>query len=102
MCKSQANSYYDDPHKLIGRFRLRHGQSAFQSVGGGPGKARQTRRASVDARFPLGLPAVNNANYLWINLFYAALSPTGRAGFATAPHSASDAGNREREPCARR
>ena len=32
----------------------------------------------VDARFPFGLPTVNNANYLWIGLFYAALNPTGR------------------------
>jgi type I restriction enzyme M protein len=50
----------------------------------------------VDARFPLGLPAVNNANYLWINLFYAALNPKGRAGFVMA-NSASDAGGSERE-----
>ena len=50
----------------------------------------------VDARFPLGLPTVNNANYLWISLFYAALKPTGRAGFVMA-NSASDAGGSERE-----
>ena len=50
----------------------------------------------MDARFPLGLPTVNNANYLWINLFYAALNPTGRAGFVMA-NSASDAGGSERE-----
>src|ERR1700687_4453133 len=43
-----------------------------------------------------GLPTVNNANYLWINLFYAALNPTGRAGFVMA-NSASDAGGSERE-----
>src|SRR5207244_4126065 len=39
---------------------------------------------------------VNNANYLWINLFYAALNPKGRAGFVMA-NSASDAGGSERE-----
>src|SRR5262249_4073496 len=50
----------------------------------------------VDARFPLGLPTVNNANYLWINLFYAALNERGRAGFVMA-NSASDAGGSERE-----
>src|ERR1019366_9166258 len=50
----------------------------------------------VDARFPFGLPTVNNANYIWINLFYAALNPTGRAGFVMA-NSASDAGGSERE-----
>jgi type I restriction enzyme M protein len=50
----------------------------------------------VDPRVPLGLPTVNNANYIWINLFYAALNPTGRAGFVMA-NSASDAGGSERE-----
>ncbi len=44
----------------------------------------------------LGLPTVNNANYLWINLYYAALNPTGRAGFVMA-NSASDAGGSEKE-----
>jgi N-6 DNA Methylase len=38
----------------------------------------------IDPRFPLGLPTVNDANYIWINLFCAALSPTGRAGFVMA------------------
>jgi type I restriction enzyme M protein len=51
---------------------------------------------NVDARFPLGLPTVNNANYIWISLFYAALNATGRAGFVMA-NSASDAGGSERE-----
>src|SRR4051794_13036513 len=55
-----------------------------------------TDTGKVDGRFPLGLPTVNNANYLWINLFYAALKPTGRAGFVMA-NSASDAGGSERE-----
>jgi type I restriction enzyme M protein len=49
-----------------------------------------------EVRFPLGLPTVNNANYLWINIFYAALNATGRAGFVMA-NSASDAGGSERE-----
>ncbi|MFO0407515.1 MAG: class I SAM-dependent DNA methyltransferase [Labrys sp. (in: a-proteobacteria)] len=47
-------------------------------------------------RFPFGLPTVDNGNYLWISLFYAALKPTGRAGFVMA-NSASDAGGSERE-----
>jgi type I restriction enzyme M protein len=42
------------------------------------------------------LPTVNNANYIWINLFYAALNDKGRAGFVMA-NSASDAGGTERE-----
>jgi type I restriction enzyme M protein len=60
-------------------------------------RARLVNEAGqVDARFPFGLPGVNNANYLWIGLFYAALKPTGRAGFVMA-NSASDAGGSERE-----
>jgi len=43
-----------------------------------------------DPRFPFGLPRVDNANYLWIQIFYSALSVTGRAGFVMA-NSASDA-----------
>ena len=36
------------------------------------------------------MPRVDNANYLWIELFYSALKETGRAGFVM-PNSASDA-----------
>mgnify|MGYP000182225263 FL=1 len=43
-----------------------------------------------DKRYKLGLPKVDNANYLWIQCFYSALSETGRAGFVM-PNSASDA-----------
>lgn len=43
-----------------------------------------------DKRYKLGLPKVDNANYLWIQCFYSALSATGRAGFVM-PNSASDA-----------
>src|SRR5690606_10549745 len=50
----------------------------------------------VDARFSLGIPTTNNANYLWIGLFNAALNDNGRAGFVMA-NSASDAGGSERE-----
>ena len=32
-------------------------------------------------RFPFGLPSADNANYLWIQLFYSALNDKGRAGF---------------------
>jgi type I restriction enzyme M protein len=42
------------------------------------------------------LPKNDNANYLWIQLFYSALKETGRAGFVMA-NSASDAGHSERD-----
>lgn len=91
----EANSYYDDPHKLIGRFDFVMANPPFNQS-----EVDRTKLVSetgkVDARFPLGLPTVNNANYVWINLFYAALKPTGRSGFVMA-NSAADAGGSERE-----
>jgi len=47
-------------------------------------------------RFPFGLPRTDNANYLWIQLFYSALNEKGRAGFVMA-NSASDARSSEQE-----
>jgi type I restriction enzyme M protein len=47
-------------------------------------------------RYPWGLPTVDNANYLWIQLFYSALNERGRAGFVMA-NSASDARGSELE-----
>jgi type I restriction enzyme M protein len=49
-----------------------------------------------DKRFLWGAPTVDNANYLWIELFYAALNDNGRAGFVMA-NSASDARGSELE-----
>jgi len=91
----EANSYYDDPHKLIGRFDFVMANPPFNQSE--VDRAKLVNDAGkVDARFPLGLPTANNANYLWINLFYAALNAKGRAGFVMA-NSASDAGGSERE-----
>ena len=91
----EANSYYDDPHKLIGRFDFVMANPPFNQSE--VDRAKLVNSAGiVDARFPLGLPTVNNANYIWINLFFAALKANGRAGFVMA-NSASDAGGSERE-----
>ena len=46
-------------------------------------------RLKDDPRFPFGMPRVGNASYLWIQLFYSALSDSGRAGFVMA-NSAAD------------
>jgi type I restriction enzyme M protein len=91
----EANIYYDDPHKLVGRFDFLMSNPPFNQSDFD--RTRLVNEAGkVDARFPLGLPTVSNANYLWINIFYAALNATGRAGFVMA-NSASDAGGSERE-----
>ena len=47
-------------------------------------------RIKDDLRFPFGIPRVDNANYIWIQLFYSSLSESGRAGFVMA-NSAADA-----------
>lgn len=91
----EASSYYDDPHKLLGRFDFVMANPPFNQKEVDQAKLVNDA-GKVDARFPLGLPGVNNANYIWINLFYAALNDKGRAGFVMA-NSASDAGNSERE-----
>lgn len=91
----EANSYYDDPHKLIGRFDFVMANPPFNQSEVDRAKL-VSAAGKVDARFPFGLPTVNNANYIWINLFYAALNPAGRAGFVMA-NSASDASGGERE-----
>ena len=46
-------------------------------------------RLEGDIRFPFGMPKTDNANYLWIQLFYSSLQENGRAGFVMA-NSAGD------------
>lgn len=53
-------------------------------------KERLADMVGAGRRFPFGLPRTDNANYLWIQLFYSSLNTQGRAGFVMA-NSASDA-----------
>ena len=80
----QANSYYDDPHRCIDRFDFVMANPPFNV------DRVDRERIKDDPRFPFGMPRVDNANYLWIQLFYSALNTSGRAGFVMA-NSASDA-----------
>jgi type I restriction enzyme M protein len=90
-----ASSYYEDPHRLVGKFDFVMANPPFNQKE--VDIARLVNEAGhTEARFSLGVPGVNNANYLWIGLFNAALNEHGRAGFVMA-NSASDAGNSERE-----
>ena len=59
-------------------------------------KERLKDMVGAGRRFPFGLPRTDNANYLWIQLFYSSLNATGRAGFVMA-NSASDARSSEQE-----
>lgn len=83
-----ANTYYEDPHKAAGRFDYVMANPPFNVSG------VDKERLEGDARFPFGMPKKDNANFLWIQLFYAALKPTGRAGFVMA-NSAGDASDSE-------
>jgi type I restriction enzyme M protein len=102
------NSYYDDPHNAClpspasGRGAGGEG-GAFDFVLANPpfnvnavDKERLKEMVGAGRRFPFGLPRTDNANYLWIQLFYSALNATGRAGFVMA-NSASDARSSEQE-----
>jgi len=59
-------------------------------------KERLKDSVGIGRRFPFGLPRTDNANYLWIQLFYSALNVKGRAGFVMA-NSASDARSSEQD-----
>ncbi|HMO42247.1 MAG TPA: class I SAM-dependent DNA methyltransferase [Phenylobacterium sp.] len=90
-----ANVYYEDPHRMVGQFDFVMANPPFNQSQ--VDRSRLVNDAGhVDARFALGVPSVNNANFLWIGMFAAALNETGRAGFVMA-NSASDAGGSERE-----
>ena len=56
----------------------------------------ETEKIKNDPRFCFGLPSSDNANYLWIQMFYSALKKDGRAGFVMA-NSASDISGSEME-----
>ena len=74
----EANTYYEDPHKALGRFDFVMANPPFNVSG------VDKDRLKDDPRFALGLPSTDNANYLWIQLFAASLNETGRAGFVMA------------------
>jgi type I restriction enzyme M protein len=88
------NSYYDDPHNATGRFDFVLANPPFNV--NAVDKERLKDMVGTGRRFPFGLPRTDNANYLWIQLFYSALNDTGRAGFVMA-NSASDARSSEQE-----
>ncbi len=88
------NSYYDDPHNATGQFDFVLANPPFNV--NAVDKERLKDSVGVGRRFPFGLSRTDNANYLWIQLFYSALNKNGRAGFVMA-NSASDARASEQE-----
>jgi len=93
------NSYYDDPFDAVGKFDFVLANPPFNV--NAVDKDRLASDVGHDAqgkprRFPFGVPRTDNANMLWIQLFYSSLNDQGRAGFVMA-NSASDARSSEQE-----
>lgn len=86
----ESNTYYEDPHKALGKFDFVMANPPFNVSG------VDKERVKDDPRFPFGILTTDNANYLWIQHFYTALNDTGRAGFVMA-NSAGDARGTELE-----
>lgn len=84
----QGNSYYEDEHSADKPFDFVMANPPFNV------DKVDKERLKDDPRFPLGMPSVDNANYLWVQLFLSALNDTGRAGFVM-PNSAADARHSE-------
>lgn len=80
----QAVTYYEDIHKSVGKFDFVMANPPFNV------DKVDKERIKDDPRYPFGLPKADNANYLWMQVFYSALNKTGRAGFVMA-NSAGDA-----------
>jgi type I restriction enzyme M protein len=86
----QGNAYYEDVHNSIGKFDFVMANPPFNVDGVDKEKIKN------DKRYCFGIPTVDNANYLWIQIFWSALSEKGRAGFVMA-NSAADARGAELE-----
>jgi len=87
-------TYYDDLHQSTGRFDFLLANPPFNV--NAVDKERLKDMTGSGRRYPFGLPRTDNANYLWIQLFYSALNDRGRSGFVMA-NSASDARASEQE-----
>lgn len=87
----EANSFYSDPHNLVGKCDFVMANPPFNVNKVDKGKDF----VKTDPRLPFGLPKADNANYMWMQYFYSYLNENGRAGFVMAS-SATDAGNSEK------
>lgn len=86
----QGNTFYEDEHDSVGKFDFILANPPFNVSG------LDKEKVKGDKRYPLGIPKVDNANYLWIQDFYSSLNENGRAGFVMA-NSASDARQSEQD-----
>jgi type I restriction enzyme M protein len=86
----QGITYYEDVHRGVGKFDFVMANPPFNVDGVDKEKIKD------DPRYPYGIPKGDNANYLWIQIFWSALNEKGRAGFVMA-NSAADARASEQE-----
>jgi type I restriction enzyme M protein len=89
----ESNSFYTDPHDLVGKCDFVMANPPFNV-----NKVDKDKDyVKTDPRLfkEVGIPKADNGNYLWIQYFYHYLNATGRAGFVMAS-SATDAGNTEK------
>jgi len=86
----QGNTYYEDVFNMRGQFDFLMANPPFN--------VNNVDKEAIkdDPRYSWGLPTVDNANYLWIQVFYSMLNENGKAGFVMA-NSASDARSSELE-----
>jgi type I restriction enzyme M protein len=85
---SQSNSYYEDPFRAVGQFDYVMANPPFNV------NRIDKPKLEGDRRYPFGLSRADNGNYIWIQIFYSALTEAGRAGFVMA-NSAADASGSE-------
>jgi type I restriction enzyme M protein len=89
----ESNSFYSDPHALVGKcdFVMANPPFNVKKVDKNKDYIKTDARLFED----VGIPKADNGNYLWIQYFYHYLNEKGRAGFVMAS-SATDAGNTEK------
>lgn len=89
----ESNSFYSDPHALVGKcdFVMANPPFNVKKVD----KSKDYVKTDVRLFNDVGIPKADNGNYLWIQYFYHYLNEQGRAGFVMAS-SATDAGNTEK------
>ena len=86
----QGLTYYVDRHRNVDGFDFVMANPPFNVDG------VDKEKLKGDPRYPFGFPTIDNANYLWIQIFYSRLNATGRAGFVMS-NTAADARGSELE-----
>ncbi|HDZ18395.1 hypothetical protein LCGC14_1154160 [marine sediment metagenome] len=84
----QGNTYYDDIHDSLNKFEFVMANPPFNVNG------VNKEMIKTDKRYKYGIPSLNNANYLWIQIFLNSLNTKGRTGFVMA-NIATEAGQSE-------